>query len=419
MRDRRTALGLLARCVTYAIDKREALALLVVDVDAFAKINGSFGYDAGDEVLRHVAARLQEVARKSDFVARIGDNRFAVILRGVMNRGHAELAVHKLTRLMHTPVTCGDSSFSVALTVGGALCPAHASHPGQLLRRAEAALIRARQHGERFRFARDAELDLDLSDLWDLELQLSGAIERGEMVMHYQPQVRMSDMAPVGAEALMRWNSPSRGMVGPSTFIPVAERTGQIKRLTVWALNTALRQAGQWASADRPISVSVNLPGTLAMQQDLPDLVEAALNLWHAEGLQLVLEITESSLMDTTHAFDVLKRVRDLGVRVSIDDFGTGYSCLAYFRNLPADELKVDRSFVSSLLTDNASSDITQLIVDLAHRFGLQVAAEGIEDADTLEELKRIGCDVGQGYLIGKPGPASTLQLWLDRSGSA
>lgn len=414
--NRRSCLALLRRCVTHAIDKRSSVALLVVDVDRFAQINGAYGYAAGDQVLIHIKQQLLSVARKSDYAARIGDNRFALILRGIMNKGHAELAIQKLSRLLNAPFQADEALINVAVTVGAALCPLHASHPDFLLRRAEAAILRARLAGLRHAFAPDFSPDQDISELWDLEMQLSGAIERGEMVMHYQPQVRLDDLSRIGAEALMRWNNPSRGMVGPHVFIPLAERTGQIKKLTVWALNTALRQASQWPTGNARISVSVNLPGSLATQHDLPELVAAALNLWKADHVQLVLEITEGSLMDTTYAFPVLARIRELGVKISIDDFGTGYSCLAYFKTIPADELKVDRSFVSSLLTDPASADITQLIVDLAHRFGLTVAAEGVEDEATLHALKRIGCDAAQGYLFGKPMPSAELHAWLTSS---
>ena len=414
--NRRSCLALLRRCVTHAIDKRTSVALLVVDVDRFAQINGAYGYAAGDQVLIHIKQQLLSVARKSDYAARIGDNRFALILRGIMNKGHAELAIQKLSRLLNAPFQADEALINVAVTVGAALCPLHASHPDFLLRRAEAAILRARLAGLRHAFAPDFSPDQDISELWDLEMQLSGAIERGEMVMHYQPQVRLDDLSRIGAEALMRWNNPSRGMVGPHVFIPLAERTGQIKKLTVWALNTALRQASQWPAGNARISVSVNLPGSLATQHDLPELVAAALNLWKADHVQLVLEITEGSLMDTTYAFPVLARIRELGVKISIDDFGTGYSCLAYFKTIPADELKVDRSFVSSLLTDPASADITQLIVDLAHRFGLTVAAEGVEDEATLHALKRIGCDAAQGYLFGKPMPSAELHAWLTSS---
>ena len=212
----------------------------------------------------------------------------------------------------------------------------------------------------------------------------------------------------------MRWNSGTRGLVSPEVFIPIAERTGQIKKLTVWALNTVLRQASHWKHAWGELSVGVNVPAELVTQHDLPDLVDNAMKLWGRDDIQLVLEITERSLMDARHSFEVLSRIRALGAKVSIDDFGTGYSCLAYFKNIPADELKVDRSFVNGLLTDPASAHVTTTIIDLAHRFGLSVAAEGIEDEATLEILRSSGCDIAQGYLFGKPLAAADMERWLN-----
>lgn len=412
LRNRRGFLPLLRRCVMMSNEQRVAMALLVIDIDGFAAFNNVHGYDVGDRLLQHLADLLGEVARGHDYAARIGDNRFALILNRVLNQGHVELAIQKLFRLLDVPFQGEHVRFVVPVSIGAALCPLHASHPDALMRRAEAALTRARSAKLRHAYAPAAARDLDISDLWDLEVQLSGAIERGEMSLHYQPQLCAKTQRPLGAEALMRWHSPTRGAVAPDVFIPVAERTGQIRKLTAWALNTALRQAGEW-SAGECMTVSVNLPGMVATQPDLPELVEAALKLWGSENVQLVLEVTESSLMDADRAFAALDELRRLGVRISIDDFGTGYSCLAYFKHIPADELKIDRSFVRDLLGDPASVDITRLIVELSHRFGFSVAAEGVEDHKTFVALQRLGCDTVQGYLFGKPMASADLREWL------
>ncbi len=412
--NRRSFLSLLHRHIGYANDRQHLLALVVIDIDSFAQINGSSGYAFGDQVLRHLARQIQVVARTQDYTARIGDNRFALLLPSILNHGHAELAVQKLFRLLEVPIESDGARLTLPVTVGAALCPAHATHAEYLLRMAELALATARMEGRRYLFAPDAQQTNVLSDLWDLELELTGAIDRGEMRMHYQPQVRVSDLHLVGVEALMRWDSQTRGMVSPDVFIPLAERTGQIQKLTMWALNTALRQAGEWRQAWAPLSVSVNLPGEMASQRDLPELVENALQLWGKDEVRLVIEITERSLMDRERALDILGRIRELGVKISIDDFGTGYSCLAYFKNIPADELKIDKSFVTGLLTDIASADITTLIIELAHRFGLAVVAEGVEDPATFALLKSGGCDIVQGYLFGKAMPSPQFQDWLD-----
>lgn len=414
LRARRAFMQLLGRQVVTACEHRSAMALVVVDVDGFAQVNAVHGFEAGDAVLQYVAAQLKAVTRKQDYAARIGDNRFALILTGVLNHGHVELALQKLFRLLEVPCATAGQRLRIAMSAGIALCPHHASHAEFLLRRAESALMRARQAGTRFDFAPDGA-DLDISELWDLEMQLAGAVERGEMELYYQPKLDLRDGSVVGAEALMRWRSPSRGMVSPAVFIPVAERIGEIRRLTLWALNTALRQAGQWPAHGRPASVSINLPGMLAVEPDLPGLVESALKLWSGPDVRLVLEITEGSIVDAARAFPILARLRAMGVRVSIDDFGTGYSCLAYFKSIPADELKIDRSFVSPLPDDSASEDLVRFVISLAHRFGLSVAAEGIENEATAHCLRALGCDVVQGYLYGRPMPSADYAAWLAR----
>lgn len=246
-------------------------------------------------------------------------------------------------------------------------------------------------------------------------MELRNAVDSGQMSMSYQPKLRVADRGLVGAEALMRWQHRSRGAVSPEVFIPVAEKTGQICSITAWALNMALRHAGQWGGD--PLSVAVNVPAQMIARHDLPDLVDNALQLWGRSDTQLVLEITERSLVaDHRHSFAVLSRIRDLGVRISIDDFGTGYSRLAYFKDIPVDELKIDRSFVSGLLIDEASVDITTLIIDLAHRFGMSVVGDGVEDADTFQLLSRMGCDMVQGYLFS---PALSPDAFLRHAADA
>lgn len=414
LHDRRTFLAALRRQIGYANDRQSSAALVVVDVDGFAAINCTHGYDFGDKMLQHLALQLRQVARKHDYVARIGDNRFAMILPRIMNKGHAELAVQKLFRLLDMPFESGQARVKIAVTVGVALCPLHATHAEFLLRLAERALMTARSNGQHYLFPPDDDKQDKLSEFWDIEIEIAGAVQRGEMVMHYQPKVRCADLRPVGVEALMRWNTRSRGALTPDVFIPIAEHTGQIKALTIWAMNTALRQASEWKHPFEQLSVAVNVPAELVTQHDLPDLVENALKLWGRDNVQLVLEITERSLVVAPeHSFKVLSRIRNMGVKISIDDFGTGYSCLAYFKNIPADELKIDKSFVEGLLEDPACAELTSVIIDLAHRFGLSVVGEGVENQQTLDALQRLHCDVAQGYMLGKPMPWGEFQKWL------
>lgn len=415
---RRSFFAALRRQVSYANEQKSNLALLVIDVDGFATINAAHGYEFGDKLLRHLAEQIRRMLRPHDYAARIGDNRFAVLLPRVMNKGHVELAVQKLLRLLDVPFESGQARLKITVTVGAAVCPLHSTHAEYLLREAERCIGRARAANQHVLFPPDGGVEESLSEFWDIEIDLDGAVQRGEMQMHYQPKLRCSDLLPVGAEALMRWNSRSRGMVSPGVFIPVAEQTGQIKPLTIWAMNTALRQASEWKHGLGGLSVAVNVPADLVSQHDLPDLVENALHLWGRDNVQLVLEITERSLVaNPEHSFKMLSRIRDMGVKISIDDFGTGYSCLAYFKDIPADELKVDKSFVSGLLDDLAAADLTSLIIDLAHRFGLSVVAEGVEDEPTLRALQQRHCDVAQGYLFAKAMRNEDFQRWLQQCG--
>ncbi len=412
LRSRRSFIGLLRQHVGLANARQDRLGLLVIDINAFSRINATHGFDLGDQVLVHVAQALQQVARPQDYAARIGDNRFALILTRVMNQGHVTLAMQKLARLLELPFEAGAKRFRIPVTVGAALCPSHATQADHLLRQAEQAIASARLAGHECGFAPDRERDSGISEFWDLEVELGGAIERGDITLHYQPKLCVRERRVVGAEALMRWHHRARGMVAPDVFIPIAEQTGQIRPMTAWALNCALRQAGEWGGP--PLSVSVNVPPQLIARHDLPDLVDNALQLWGRGDVQLVLEITERSLVaDPRHGFAILSRIRDLGVKISIDDFGTGYSCLAYFKDIPADELKIDRSFVRGLLEDPACADITSLVIDLAHRFGLSVVAEGVEDEATLQALARLGCDVAQGYHFSPALRTDLFVRWL------
>ena len=415
LHDRRAFQLALRRQVGIANEKQDSIALMVVDIDGFAAVNGIHGYEFGDRVLKYLGEQLQAMARPQDYLARMGNDRFAVILPRIMNPGHAELAVQKLLRLLDTPFQHGQSRVKVSVTVGVALCPLHASQSEYLLRLAERALHAARIAGRHCGFPAETGKDDVLSELWDLELDLQGAVQRGEMKLLYQPKVRCSDARPVGAEALMRWQHRNRGMVSPDVFIPIAERTGQIKPLTIWAMNTALRQAAEWTHPFGDLQVAVNVPAELVAQADLPELVENALKLWGKEHVKLALEITERSLVAAPEqSFRLLTRIREMGVKVSIDDFGTGYSCLAYFRNIPADELKIDKSFVTSLLSDPACAEIASVIIDLAHRFRLSVVGEGVEEESVAQALRQRGCDVAQGHLYGKAMPPEAFQAWLD-----
>ena len=419
LHNRRSFLSLLRQQVGFSNDRQTLLALLVVDLDGFARLNAAHGYEFGDQALRYVAQHLKSVAREQDYVGRIGDNRFALLLTRIMNQGHAELAVQQIFRHLEVPFRGAQGTVRLVATAGAALCPVHATHPEYLMRQAEKSLEMARAAGARWMFPPETDQDQGFSEFWDLEIELDGAIERGELLLGYQPKLRTSDMQTVGAEALMVWPHRTRGVVPAEQFIPIAEKTGQIKQMTMWALNTAMRQAAAWKQPG-PFSVAVNVPADMVSRDDLPDIVENALQLWGTPGVELVLEITERSLVaDPRQSFDILSRIRELGVKISIDDFGTGYSCLAYFKDIPADELKIDRSFVRGMVTDTASADIASLIIDLAHRFKLSVVAEGVEDLETFKLLRQRECDVVQGHFFARAMRADAFVGWLQARAAA
>jgi diguanylate cyclase (GGDEF)-like protein len=398
-----------------AIEHKTTIALFVIKINRFRRINSLYGYPAGDKVLHSFATTLDQVRRSGDHIARIGDNKFALLLSGIANEGHATLAAYKIERLLDTPVEIDGNSIPCSVHMGIAVCPVRGAGESDLLNMAEEALDCSKQTGQLFCLAESPE-EADLSDDWDMEVQLAAAIENSELRVYFQPKISLITGKPTGAEALIRWQSRSHGLIGPDEFIPVAEEMGLSKPLTIWMLNSALRQSTEWTKQWGDLDVSVNIPTQLLEDPDFVGLVLSSEGLWKNEHITLCLEVLEQYFVtDVESCFAKLKELRSKGIHISIDDFGTGYSSLSYFRDIPADELKIDRSFVETLLQDEANANIVTLIIDLAHKFGLSVVAEGAEDLDTLDALKKLNCDKVQGYIIAKPIPASRFGSWLEQ----
>ncbi|MET0101667.1 MAG: bifunctional diguanylate cyclase/phosphodiesterase [Sedimenticola sp.] len=390
------------------------IALLIIDIQRFRRINTFYGQEAGDRVLVSVAELLSEVKRDGDSLARVGSDQFAMLLSPVSNEGHAQLAAHKILRLMDIPVEMDEKQISCSAKIGISLCPIHATEPNQLMNAAEEALEKAKHSDDAIGMTEIKPED-ELSENWDIELELEGAIDRSELLVYFQPKVSLKTGQPVGAEALIRWKNRSRGIIPPGLFLPVAEEMGLMKNFTIWILNSALRHSAEWPAKYGNLHVSVNIPTSLLDQPDFPDLVESAEQLWKTDNVALCLEVLEESFINDTHyTFNMLKELRGQGIKVAIDDFGTGYSSLSYFRDIPTDELKIDRSFVDGLLSDEVNSHIVEVIINIAHRFGLSVVAEGVENRETLDRLKELGCDIVQGNYFSKPMPADQFHHWLD-----
>lgn len=390
-----------------------SLALLVIRLDDLNRVNTSLGYEAGNTLLATVAKQLQGLARKDDRVMRIGTGKFALLLSKVMNPEHVVLAANKIIRTANQPVRYNGRTLTTPVTIGIAMCPEHAETAEGLSQSAEIALQSARRAETPYFLYSDS--DADETDLLGMENELDEALENGQLEMYYQPKVSIKDLKPCGAEALMRWTSPLRGFVPPDVFIDLADKTGRIQALTRFALNTALRQALEWPDIWGALSVSVNVTPNIVDDDDLVDLVKNAIGMWGTEPKRLVIEVTEGALMiNPERSFKILTGLRSHGVQISIDDFGTGYSSLAYFKNIPANELKIDKAFVMNMFADKADEQIVRSVIELAHIFNLGVVAEGVENRETVDLLSELKCDSIQGYYFSRPLPQSEFIAWLE-----
>jgi diguanylate cyclase (GGDEF)-like protein/PAS domain S-box-containing protein len=393
------------------------LAVLFIDLDRFKLINDSLGHDAGDELLRQIAARLTRCLRASDVVARLGGDEFVVLLGEARTRELATVAVHKVLAAVLEPVTLGTQSCRISASVGVSMFPEDGADEQTLMKHADSAMYVAKEEGKNgFRFFAP-EIEQRSAERLALEMHLREALPRGELALHYQPRVNLGTGRITGVEALLRWTHPELGAVSPARFIPIAEQSALIVSIGTWVLETACRQNVAWQQAGLPPTrISVNISPRQFAEDDLLQCIEHALARSGLAPQWLELEITEGMVMhDTERAAQVLGRIRQLGVRVSIDDFGTGYSSLAQIKRFPISTLKIDRSFVRDLAHDGADRAITEAIIAMGRALGLEVVAEGVETAEQLAFLREHRCDEMQGYLLSRPVPADDLAQLLAR----
>ena len=406
----------LEQALATARREQNQVAILLLDLNDFNTINQTFGYRIGDRLLELAASRLSGVLRDSDSIARIGDDEFAALLPTGATEGGAVKAAGKLLENMNRVFAIDQHRFTIASAIGVALYPLHAATADELLRSAETALRAAKRDGIGHSvYAGDdgADHGKQLSLAHDLRQAIVG----NQLLLHYQPKIDMKTGHVTGVEALVRWRHPTQGLLFPDTFIPVAEQIGLIEGLTQWVMNAALEQSALWQENGRDLSVSVNLSALSLHNHEIGDTVEKLLEKWQVPASRLVLEITESAIIShLTRASETLGRLHALGVRIAIDDFGTGYTSLAYLRKLPVNELKIDKSFVMNMLRINDDAVIVRTIIELAHNLGLQVVAEGVEDADTWHALRKLGCNVAQGYHMSRPIDPQALDSWLSES---
>jgi diguanylate cyclase (GGDEF)-like protein/PAS domain S-box-containing protein len=390
------------------------VALLVMDLDRFKEVNDTLGHGNGDRLLQDVAVRLKSALGEAGLLARLGGDEFAVLMPGADAARVSEVA-QRLLHAFDEPFAVENHHLALGASMGGAVCPDHGTDSETLLRRADVAMYVAKRAANGFALY-DARFDDNSPDRLALATELRQALEDGHLELYYQPKLWLADGSVAGVEALLRWSHPRRGPIPPDQFIPLAEQTGLIHALTRWVLDAALRQYAAWRREGLEVPVAVNFSMRNLQDPEIADTVASLLERWNVAPSALEIEITESTLMaDPTGALDVLGRMRALGVRVAIDDFGTGYSSLAYLKQLPVDGVKVDRSFVREMLSNDSDRVIVRATIDLAHNLGLRVVAEGVEDAATYALLGGLGCDEGQGYHVQRPLAADDATAWLRR----
>jgi len=397
----------LSQAIAQAERHQNRFAVFVVDLDRFKAINDSLGHLAGDAMLKEVARRLASVLRKADTLARLGGDEFVLVLNEIASAQDVETIAGRVLADIARPVKLSDLELHTSASIGISLFPADGTDAETLLQHADAAMYHAKKNGRNTYQLFVLAMNAFAKDRLELENGLRRALVQGEFVLHYQPKVDVRDGGIDSAEALIRWQHPTRGLTGPLDFIPLAEESGLILPIGEWVLREACRQACAWQTAGlRPLRVAVNLSAQQFRQKNLVAVVRSALNAARLEPRYLELELTESAVMhDAEQSIEILQQLSALGVRISVDDFGTGYSSLSYLRRLPLDKLKIDRAFIRDVVTSRDDAAIVRAIVSLAHNLRLKVIAEGVETPDQLAFLRELGCDQYQGYHYSVPVP--------------
>ena len=396
-------------------------ALLQLDLDNFKSVNDTLGHQAGDALLREVARRLMACARDADVVSRQGGDEFSIFLPGLRHADELALLVSSIMDTLQQPMVVLGQELSTSASLGVAVYPEDGRDLETLRLKAEVAMYQAKQAGRNASRYFDTTMNSEASEHLSLRNGLSRALERGELALHYQPQIHLATGEVIGVEALLRWNHPERGMISPARFIPVAEDSGLIVPIGVWVLREACRQAAAWIREGLPpITMAVNLSAVQFKRGDVEQSVQQALDESGLPPHLLELELTESILIQNTeNVIACLHRLKQLGVSLSIDDFGTGYSSLSYLKRFDIDKLKIDQSFVRDLESDPDDAAIVRAIVQMAHSLNLKTIAEGVETQEMAVRLKAYGCDDAQGYLYSRPLAADAAQAYLAGAGTA
>jgi diguanylate cyclase (GGDEF)-like protein/PAS domain S-box-containing protein len=393
------------------------VAIMFLDLDRFKTINDTLGHGAGDELLRASADRFSGTLREEDTVARLGGDEFLFLLQGIDDVESAARVAQKILDVFNTPFLVLDHELHATASIGISMFPLDGTDGETLIRNADTALYRAKEGGRnRYQLYAPAMNAVALKRLV-LENSLRHAVDRNELLLHYQPLVSLENGDPVGVEALIRWKHPELGLVSPAEFIPMAEETGLIVPLTRWILRAACAQMKEWQQSGIEIeTVSVNVSARRFNDCNLPAMIGEVLRSTELDGRYLSIEITESVMMESADAtINTLQQLKKFGIKISIDDFGTGYSSLSYLKRLPIDTLKIDQSFVRDIPSDSDDAAIAILIIAMAHNLKLSVVAEGVETREQMSFLQSKRCDIMQGYLISRPLPAAEITEFLKK----
>ena len=404
----------LAKCLARNEYNDQLTLLALIDLHNFSQINQRFGYAIGDRILAELQERLTDVPNNPLCCRRVDGDKFALIISPLMNRQLVPLVAKKIFDQLSRVFFIDNQAAAIEGSIGFAAAGGPegiVASAETMLQNAEAAAKKAHQAGQPYHLG-EVSAPQQAHHQIALKQKIARALANNSFELFYQPQISLHNGRPCGAEALIRWNQHSYS-VSPEQLVMLIEQSGRMEDFFYWTINTAVREAAQWS--EHRISTAVNLSASCLQSPQLFDTIESSLNLWGADPALLCIEVTESTIQqDLNQGLQTLKRIKQLGVTIAIDDFGTGYSSLEYFKFIPADKLKIDKSFVLNMRNNQIDLDIVKLILDWGLRFQMETIAEGVEDAESLALLTQLGCTYAQGFLISKAMPASEFRQWLD-----
>lgn len=397
-----------------ALKEMRPIALLLMDLDRFKEVNDTLGHHRGDILLHKVGLRLRKTLFETDVVARLGGDEFGILLPRLAVACDVQQVIKNLHGCLEQPFMIDDIPIVVECSIGVAIMPDHADNADTLLQRADIAMYRAKQMATSTSIY-EPEFNLHSPERLALMAELRHAIDQHQLLLHFQPKLDIKSGSITGVEALVRWQHPRFGLIPPDNFILTAEQTGLIGPLTRWVLREALIKCQSATITCEKMKVSVNLSARSLNDPHLPQMISEILDETGANPNQLMLEVTESAIvLEPKRAIENLAALRNIGTWISIDDFGTGYTSLSSIKRMPVNELKIDKSFVTNMITDAEDAMIVRTIIDFGHNFGLTVVAEGVETREVYNALADLGCDIIQGYLISRPLPFEQLKIWLE-----